>query len=205
MRLKIEITRRLFRDAGKNRSGDEPAIVQFRRGSCARRRARRDRQTPDDRPADNRRTKRHTFRVRSRPSGSTFCAVPVLPAMMKPGTAAAAAVPRSLTTPRSASPICLAVWGEITWRTTIGESELITLAIIARDRFHDPRRHEFAAVRDRRHRHRHLQRRNADFVAHRNARDRNLAPDCGGRTIPLISPGSSMPVRSPNPKRRMYS
>jgi hypothetical protein len=28
---------------------------------------------------------------------------------------------------------------------------------------------------------------------------------CGGRITPLISPGSSIPVRSPNPKRRMYS
>src|SRR5438876_5467046 len=47
--------------------------------------------------------------------------------MVKPGMAAAAAVPRSLTTPRSASPICLAVWGEITWRKTTGESVLIVL------------------------------------------------------------------------------
>src|SRR2546423_688161 len=44
--------------------------------------------------------------------------------MVKPGTAAAAAVPRSLTTPRNALPICLAVWGEITWRNTVGESAL---------------------------------------------------------------------------------
>ena len=49
-------------------------------------------------------------------------------------------------------------------------------AILARDRFHDPRRDELAAIRDRRHRHRHLQRGDADFVAHRNARNGNLAP-----------------------------
>src|SRR3989442_13759865 len=44
--------------------------------------------------------------------------------MMKPGTAAAAAVPRSLTTPRSALPIWLAVCCDITSRKTIGESVL---------------------------------------------------------------------------------
>ncbi len=32
-----------------------------------------------------------------------------------------------------------------------------------------------------------------------------LLQDFGGRISPLISPGSSIPVRSPNPKRRMYS
>ena len=32
MRLKIEITRRLFGDAGKDRPGDEAAIIQFRLG-----------------------------------------------------------------------------------------------------------------------------------------------------------------------------
>src|SRR5207244_2638599 len=47
--------------------------------------------------------------------------------MVKPGTAAAAAVPRSLTTPRNAVPIWLAVCGEMTWRKTVGESELIVL------------------------------------------------------------------------------
>src|ERR1700738_2039113 len=47
--------------------------------------------------------------------------------MVKPGTAAAAAVPRSLPTPRNALPICLAVWGEITCRSTTGESELMVL------------------------------------------------------------------------------
>src|SRR5437899_13074010 len=32
-----------------------------------------------------------------------------------------------------------------------------------------------------------------------------LLQDCGGRMSPLISPGRSIPVRSPNPKRRMYA
>jgi len=68
-------------------------------------------------------------------------AVPVFPAMMKPGTAAAAAVPRSLTTPRNAVPIWPAVCGEMTWRKAIGVSVLIVLAIAGRDRFHDARRH----------------------------------------------------------------
>src|SRR5438128_11156940 len=47
--------------------------------------------------------------------------------MVKPGTAAAAAVPLSLTTPRSASPISFAVSDETTWRSMIGENELIVL------------------------------------------------------------------------------
>src|SRR5436190_8856236 len=47
--------------------------------------------------------------------------------MMKPGTAAAAAVPRSLTTPRNAIPIWLAVCGEMTCRRAIGFNVLIVL------------------------------------------------------------------------------
>src|SRR2546423_15278215 len=47
--------------------------------------------------------------------------------MVKPGTAAAAAVPRSLTTPRKAFPTCAAVSGEITCRRTVGENVVIVL------------------------------------------------------------------------------
>src|SRR5438045_5253332 len=47
--------------------------------------------------------------------------------MVKPGTAAAAAVPRSLTTPRNAFPTCAAVSGEITCRKTVGENVVIVL------------------------------------------------------------------------------
>src|SRR2546421_9522206 len=61
------------------------------------------------------------------PLGSTFCAVPVLPEIVKPGTAAAAAVPRSLTTPRNALPTWAAVSGEITWRKTVGEKVVMVL------------------------------------------------------------------------------
>jgi hypothetical protein len=40
--------------------------------------------------------------------------------------------------------------------------------------------------------------RHPNFVPHRNTGDGNLLQDCGGRMSPLISPGSSIPVRSPN-------
>src|SRR5437660_1793814 len=47
--------------------------------------------------------------------------------MVKPGTAAAAAVPRSLTTPRNAVPIWFAVCDEMACRRTIGFKVLIVL------------------------------------------------------------------------------
>src|SRR5437762_2022353 len=109
------------------------------------------------------------------PFGSTFWAVPVLPAIVKPGTAAAAAVPRSLTTPRSASPICLAVSGEVTWRNTTGASELIALpsAVVIdftmRGMTNLPPL-AIAAIATI------ICNGDSNFVSHRNAGDRNLAP-----------------------------
>ena len=64
----------------------------------------------------------------------------------------------------------------MTWRRTTGENVLTRLAVFRGDRLHDARRDEFAAIGDRRHGGGHLQRRHPDFVAHRNPRDRNLAP-----------------------------
>ena len=139
------------------------------------------------------------------PFGSTFWAVPVLPAIVKPGIAAAAAVPRSLTTPRSASPIWLAVCGEITWRNTSGESEVTVLpseAVIDFTMRGIVNLPPFAIV--------------AIATVICNGVTPISCPigmrvieillhDRGGRINPLISPGSSMPVRSPNPKRRTYS
>src|SRR5262249_7285184 len=102
-----------FRRCGKK--SDRPRDRRnFVRAWLAHHPKRRIRQTVDCRPASNRRTKRPLPSLPNPPFGPTFCAVPVLPAIAKPGTAAAAAVPRSLTTPRSASPICRAVCGEIT-------------------------------------------------------------------------------------------
>ena len=56
------------------------------------------------------------------------------------------------------------------------KKSLTVLPSAVGDRFHDARRDQFAAIRDRRHRHRHLQRSHADLVAHRDAGDGNLAP-----------------------------
>ena len=50
------------------------------------------------------------------------------------------------------------------------------LAVLSRDRLYHPRCHEFAAIRDRRHRGGHLQWGYPDLVAHRNACNGNFAP-----------------------------
>ena len=53
---------------------------------------------------------------------------------------------------------------------------------------------------------RHLQWSNANFVAHRDAGDGNLAPGLRRTNqVHRFRPGNSIPVRSPKPKRRIYS
>ena len=125
--------------------------------------------------------------------------------MVKPETAAAAAVPRSLTTPRNALPICLAVCAEITWRRTTGERVVIVLPSAVVIDFTIRGVSNFPPLA---------------IVAIATVICRGVTPTscpmgmrvieillqaCGGRINPLISPGNSIPVRSPKPKRRIYS
>ena len=126
-------------------------------------------------------------------------------ATLKPGTAAAFAVPFSLTTPRSASLICCAVCGEMTWRKTFGVNSLtvspsaVVIDFTMRGVTSLPP-FAIAAI--------------ATVICSGVTPTswpigmrvmEILLHDCGARTMPGISPGNSMPVRSPKPKRRMYS
>ena len=103
--------------------------------------------------------------------------MPVLPAMVNPGTAAAAAVPRSLTTPRKALPICagrfrrdhLAQHRRAKMSLTVLPSSVVIDFTMRGVTSLPP--FAIVAMADR-----HLQRRHPDLVTHRNARDRNLAP-----------------------------
>src|SRR4030081_2801598 len=114
--------------------------------------------------------------------------------MTNPGTAAAAAVPRSLTTPRRALPICLAVWGEITWRKTVGESELMVLpsAVVTDFTMRGVTSLPPLAIADI-----------ATVICNGVTAIswpigmrviEILLHDCGGRINPGISPGNSIPV-----------
>ena len=97
--------------------------------------------------------------------------------MVKPGTAAAAAVPRSLTTPRSALPICLAVSGENhlphdrrrKCRSTVFPS-VVVIDLTIRGVMNFPPLAIVAIANVI------CNGVTADLVAHRNARDGNLAP-----------------------------
>ena len=84
-------------------------------------------------------------------AGAAFCAVPVLPEMVKPGTAASAAVPRLLTTPRKRGAICAAVSGEITCLTTVGFRSPIALPLSSMIVLTIRGVNELAAIRNRRH------------------------------------------------------
>ena len=104
MRLKIEIAGGFLRHARKDGPSNQPAIIQIRVGRV---RIVQHHETDELRVFRGKITDKGNdiFSFSYPPFGSTFCAVPVLPEIVKPGTVAAAAVPRSLTTPRSALPI----------------------------------------------------------------------------------------------------
>lgn len=135
-------------------------------------------------------------------AGSTFCAVPVLPATLYPGTAAALPVPSS-TTPVSISSMVRAVCSEITRRTTTGSIRRTNVPSCVRrprttwGRIRVP---PFARA--------------AKAVANWTGVTDTSCPidsteserpdhPLGRRIIPGVSPGRSTPVRLPKPNPLM--
>ncbi len=151
------------------------AVILVRRPS-ARHRASRGTQTPDCPPAGIRKTKRYISRACSRPFGSIFSAVPVLPGDRKAGDLRqrrrAARADHALQRMRH---LLRRLGGnhppDFHRRKTRDH-----LPFVVRDVVDDLRHHQMPAVRDRAQRRDRLQRRHRHLLAHRDARDRELAP-----------------------------
>src|SRR5216684_7967682 len=178
MRLKIEITRRLLSDSGKDRASDEPAVVQLRLVRV---------RIVQHNKADKLRMVGGQIAAEGNDILSFFVATFRIDFLGGArfasngkagdgGGGGGAAITHDTAQRIADLSGCL---GRNGLAQNDRRKRAKSFAVVASNRFHYARSDQFAAIGDRRHRHGHLQWRHSDFMAHRNPCDRDFAPGLG--------------------------